>query len=141
MQVLLTAHPRYPYLCGEQHEMRLSCLAGIEAEMSLKDSKGRILAEHKEGKTIIHHRYAIDGATCAPDFKRGMRGFFVHDLYLQFLDKYPGAFPEQLAHDAMLEAHELDNFRLAKIYHWAVSSWPRKLYVRACEWLTKMKND
>ena len=140
MQILLTAHPRYKYMCGEKYELKQACLLHLTGHYELLDNKGRLLAEHKDGKTIIHKGYSIDGATCAPDFRRGMRGFFVHDLYLQFLDKYPGAFPEQLAHDAMREMHWVDNFKLAGLYYWAVSSWPRRAYVRVCKLLTKIRN-
>lgn len=80
------------------------------------------------GFLTIYRNYHFDGATCAPDFDEGLEGFAVHDALLQLLDKYPDSFPEQWAHDAMKQIHDRDGFALGWLYHWAVSSWPRKLY-------------
>jgi len=78
----------------------------------------------------IHEGYEFDGCTLAPDFNDALPGCAVHDALLQILDVQPNLFPEQLAHNQLLHTHEEFHFSLARIYFWAVSGWPRKLYKR-----------
>ena len=51
--------------------------------------QGKLLATLHKGHFELFHKYAIDGATAAPDYLEGMLQFFLHDLFYQYL-KTPG---------------------------------------------------
>lgn len=127
--ILLTAHPRYKYRVAEDCEFLIGLrhINPPERECVLAD-KGRRLVTLTETRLVIHEGYQFDGATCALDFKRALPGCAVHDALLQMLYKYPDLFHEQVAHDAMMRVHKVHGFRLYRLYHYAVSGWPRKLY-------------
>ncbi len=98
------------------------------AALGILSDSGKPMVYLDAGFLTIYRHYHYDGATWAPDFEKGLEGYGVHDALLQLLDKYPNAFPEQWAHDAMKEIHDKHSFKLGWLYHWGVSSWPRKIY-------------
>lgn len=112
--------------------IRLKALRSIYHERHLFGRNGEILATVARGRLIICEGFSSDGATCALDFKRCLRGVFVHDALLAFYRAYPGFFDERLAHDAMLEIHAADKFALRHIYYYAVSRWPSRIFRLLC---------
>lgn len=130
MKISRTTHPRWKWRvdADASYGLHAFALRGHQGTLELRGSDGQLYAMLVDGFFTIFAGYHFDGATCAPDFEDGLEGFAVHDALLQLLDIYPGAFAEQTAHDAMLEVHTVSDFQLRNFYHWAVSSWPRKLY-------------
>ena len=118
---------KWRYNVTQTYNVSRQVRSKIEPIGILSDS-GKPMAYLCMGYLTIYRHFHFDGATCAPDFKSGLEGYAVHDALLQILDRYPEAFTEQEAHDAMRLIHDRQGFKLGWLYHWAVSSWPRKLY-------------
>lgn len=94
----------------------------------LESNAGNVLVVVNGGTCLIERHYHFDGATWAPDFKDVLPATALHDALLQLHEKYPDDLSEQDAHEAFLLQMQRDEFALANLYYWAVSSWPRKLY-------------
>ena len=130
MSVIPSNFTDWPWRYAETVSETLPPIKYRGEALTLLSNSGNALVILSGSHLTIYRHYHFDGATCAPDFKKGLHGFGVHDALLQLLDEYPGAFPEQQAHDAMRYIHKRDGFAFAWLYHWAVSGWPRRLYKR-----------
>jgi hypothetical protein len=112
--------------------IRIKALRSIYHERHLFGRNGEILATVARGRLTIREGFSSDGATCAPDFRRCLRGVFVHDVLLALYRAYPGFFDEHIVHDAMLEVHTADRFALRHIYYYAVSGWLYRVFRYFC---------
>lgn len=128
MKLARTNHPRYRWKVAGDYFVRLEALRGHKGVRSIRGEDGTLYAQLVNDRLTIFKGYHFDGCTLAPDFDEALEGCGVHDVLLQILDVYPDAYPEQAAHDALLEVQRSNNFSLARLYHWAVSGWPRQLY-------------
>lgn len=133
MIVERTGSGKWKWRFTRAYSVKLEAFAFNSGYLVLRDKKtNELLAVLDKSELTIFDVFQFDGATWAPDLKGGLIGFGAHDVALQLIEEYPHTFGEQVAHDAMLEVHDKtwrDWLRWAKhIYHWAVSSWPRKLY-------------
>ena len=96
--------------------------------LTILSDSGRTLVKLYSNNLLIERHYHFDGATWAPDFENVLPAAAVHDALLQLCDNYPDQLTEDKAHDAFKSQMMRDDFKLYPIYHYAVASWPRKLY-------------
>lgn len=128
MKLARTDHPKYRWKVTREYSVRLEAFRGQRGTLEIRGEDGTLYAQLVDDRLTIFAGYHFDGCTLAPDFDEALEGCGVHDVLLQILDVYPDAYPEQWAHDALLEVQQSSNFSLARLYHWAVSGWPRQLY-------------
>jgi hypothetical protein len=117
----------WPWMIARDTVYRLKGFDPAFSYMMLGDD-GKVYASIRFCHITLYEGYRFDGCTCAPDFCRALPGCAVHDALLQMLDMDPELFTEQLAHEQLYHTHKEHRFLLAKVYYWAVSGWPRKLY-------------
>jgi hypothetical protein len=93
--------------------------------------KGKILATIHKGKVELFRGYAIDGATCAPDYREGMLRFYLHDLFYQFLKTFGSFWTRKEADSVFLMDAPPPEFEQSVVYYYGV---------RAGGWLFNRRN-
>lgn len=81
---------------------------------------GRILGTLHKGTLFIFAKYAIDGATRAPDPSEGMLKFFLHDFFYQFLKTIACPWNRKQADSVFLMTTPPPHFQQSKLYYLGV---------------------
>jgi len=120
----------WPYVLTEEYAIRISQPWAATGGKTLEfRSYGLTWGKLRDGILTLKCGYAIDGATCAPDFEEVIMPAFVHDLLCQFCNDPISPFTRKDADDLFLLEMKKARFRYRWIYYAGVrlgSLWNRK---------------
>lgn len=116
---------KWCYINNAVYELPMEALPQTDKTYTIESNSGNVMVELHGKYLHINRHYHFDGATWAPDFSNGLPYYTQHDAMCQLAAKY-----DDITRDM---ADEVLNPRLRRLpihlwlYHWAVTSWPRKV--------------
>lgn len=120
----------YPYVSTTALKIRyLADWTNIPGEYTFIH-QGNVLGTLFDRTITIFPGYAIDGATCAPDYPDYIAQFFLHDFLYQFLRTAGAPWTRKEADQAMLDCGRYEAFPHRRTFYTAV---------RLCGWIFSLR--